>query len=132
MTPAVWKGLLRFGLLTIPVKLYRAAQAEKISFRQVHKQTGASVRHSLCTDSDRLDALSAQPGSYLPDHALERAGALDSGGASASASDADWGGPDHRVRVARDRDDGRLGWTKEEVPGAYGRGPELMSQRVSG
>ena len=59
MTPAVWKGLLRFGLLTMPVKLYRAAQAEKVSFRQVHKQTGARVRHSLCTDGDRLDALSA-------------------------------------------------------------------------
>ena len=59
MTPAVWKGLLRFGLLTIPIKLYRAAQAEKIRFRQVHKQTGARVRHSRCTDSDRLEALPA-------------------------------------------------------------------------
>ena len=32
MAPAVWNGLLRFGLLTIPVKLYRAAQAEQVSF----------------------------------------------------------------------------------------------------
>ena len=50
MGTAVWKGLLRLGLLSIPVKLYRAAQAEKVSFRQVHKQTGARIRHSLCTD----------------------------------------------------------------------------------
>ena len=55
MTPAVWNGVLRFGLLTMPVKLYRAAQAERVSFRQVHKQTGARVRHALCTDTGPLD-----------------------------------------------------------------------------
>jgi DNA end-binding protein Ku len=55
MVPAVWNGLLRFGLLTIPVKLYRAAQAEKVRFRQVNRETGARVRHTLRTDTDRLD-----------------------------------------------------------------------------
>ncbi len=50
MGTAVWKGLLRFGLLSIPVKLYRAAQAEKIRFRQVHKGTGARVRHRRCAE----------------------------------------------------------------------------------
>ena len=57
MGTAVWKGRLRFGLLTIPVKLYRAAQAEKVSFRQVHKPTGARVRHSLCTDGSSALAI---------------------------------------------------------------------------
>src|SRR5215207_4839031 len=47
MGPAAWKGIVRFGLLSIPLKLYRAAQAEKISFRQVHAATGARVRHHL-------------------------------------------------------------------------------------
>lgn len=28
MGTAVWKGLVRFGLISIPVKLYRAAKAE--------------------------------------------------------------------------------------------------------
>ena len=50
MGTAVWKGLVRFGLISIPVKLYRAAKAEKISFRQLHKASGARVRHKLCTD----------------------------------------------------------------------------------
>jgi DNA end-binding protein Ku len=54
MGTAVWKGLLRFGLILIPVKLYRAAQAEKISFRQLHKITGARVRHRLCTETDPI------------------------------------------------------------------------------
>ena len=52
MGPAVWKGLLRFGLVSIPVKLYRVAHAEKVSFRQLQKTTGARVRHRLCTGSD--------------------------------------------------------------------------------
>src|SRR4051794_11701418 len=38
------------------VKLYRAAQAEKVSFRQLHTATGARVRHWRCVD----------PGSALP------------------------------------------------------------------
>ena len=54
MAPAVWKGLLRFGLVSIPIRLYRVAQAEKVSFRQLHKATGARVRHRLCTDSDTV------------------------------------------------------------------------------
>ena len=63
MVPAVWNGLLRFGLLTIPVKLYRAAQAEKVSFRQIDKQTGARVRHPLYRDgSTRGDHASLEAG----------------------------------------------------------------------
>src|SRR3954454_19567702 len=56
MATAVWKGLLRFRLLTLSVKLYRAAQAEKISFRQLQKTTGARVRHTLCADVVHVDA----------------------------------------------------------------------------
>src|SRR3954470_16618284 len=55
MATAVWKGLLRFGLLALSVKLYRAAQAEKISFRQLQKTTGARVRHTLCADVVHAD-----------------------------------------------------------------------------
>ncbi|HUS08701.1 MAG TPA: Ku protein [Bryobacteraceae bacterium] len=36
MATAVWKGHLTFGLVSIPVKLYRAARPEKVSFRQLH------------------------------------------------------------------------------------------------
>jgi hypothetical protein len=43
MTPAVWNGVLRFGLLTMPVKLYRAAQAERsASGRYTSKRALAS------------------------------------------------------------------------------------------
>jgi DNA end-binding protein Ku len=52
MGAAVWKGLVRFGLIAIPVKLYRTAKAEKISFRQLHKSTGARIRQKLYTDTE--------------------------------------------------------------------------------
>src|SRR4051794_11813641 len=58
LATAVWKGLLRFGLLSIPVKLYRAGQAEKISFRQLHKTTGARVRQQRSPDADHIVAAS--------------------------------------------------------------------------
>ena len=42
MANSVWKGHLTFGLVSIPVKLYRAARPEKLSFRQIHEPTGNS------------------------------------------------------------------------------------------
>ena len=38
MAATVWKGHLSFGLVSIPVRLYRAARAEKVSFRQLHRR----------------------------------------------------------------------------------------------
>ncbi len=38
MPVSVWKGHLAFGLVTIPVKLYRAARADKVKFRQLYRQ----------------------------------------------------------------------------------------------
>lgn len=37
MATTVWKGYLTFGLVSIPVRLFRAARAERISFHQVHR-----------------------------------------------------------------------------------------------
>src|SRR5947208_438157 len=37
MPTTIWKGHLSFGLVTIPVKLYRAARAEKVSFHQLYR-----------------------------------------------------------------------------------------------
>jgi DNA end-binding protein Ku len=51
MATSVWKGHLSFGLVSIPVKLSRAARAEKVSFRQVHEATGTRVRQALWRES---------------------------------------------------------------------------------
>jgi DNA end-binding protein Ku len=47
MASTVWKGHLTFGLVSIPIKLSRAARAEKVSFRQLHAGTGSRVRQAL-------------------------------------------------------------------------------------
>lgn len=44
MASTVWKGHLSFGLVSIPVRLSRAARAEKVSFRQLHRT--APTQHS--------------------------------------------------------------------------------------
>jgi len=51
MPSTIWKGHLTFGLVSIPVKLFRAARAEKVSFRQLHAGTGARVRQSLVAEA---------------------------------------------------------------------------------
>ena len=42
MPATVWKGHLTFGLVSIPVRLFRAARRERISFRQLYL-SGMSV-----------------------------------------------------------------------------------------
>jgi DNA end-binding protein Ku len=37
MASTVWRGYLTFGLISIPVRLFRAARAERISFRQMYR-----------------------------------------------------------------------------------------------
>lgn len=51
MPSTVWKGHLTFGLVSIPIKLFRAARPEKVSFRQLHQATGARVRQQLVTEA---------------------------------------------------------------------------------
>ena len=38
MASTVWRGYLSFGLISIPVRLFRAARAEKISFRRLYRR----------------------------------------------------------------------------------------------
>jgi non-homologous end joining protein Ku len=47
VTATVWKGHLSFGLVSIPVRLYRAARAEKVSFRQLHCPSCRKIKSLL-------------------------------------------------------------------------------------
>src|SRR6476659_10146712 len=44
---AHWKGFLKLSLVSCPIALYPAISAEKISFRQVNRETGNRVRQQL-------------------------------------------------------------------------------------
>lgn len=42
MASTVWRGYITFGLISIPVRLFRAARAERVSFRRVHREEPAA------------------------------------------------------------------------------------------
>ena len=44
MAATVWKGHLTFGLISLPVKLHRAARAERVSFRQLYGPNAGRVK----------------------------------------------------------------------------------------
>ena len=44
MASTIWKGRLNFGLVSIPIKLFRAARPEKIHMHKFQRETGARVR----------------------------------------------------------------------------------------
>src|SRR5881227_91739 len=53
---AHWKGYLKLSLVSCPIALYPAiSAAERVSFRQVNKQTGNRLRHQL------VDAVTGEP-----------------------------------------------------------------------
>src|SRR2546421_7541487 len=53
---AHWKGFLKLSLVSCPVALYPAvAASERISFRQINKQTGNRLRQQL------VDVVTGEP-----------------------------------------------------------------------
>ena len=44
---AIWKGVVRFGAVRLPVKLYTAVEDRSVHFRLLHRQDRASVRQAL-------------------------------------------------------------------------------------
>ena len=60
MAATVWKGHLSVGLVSIPVRIYRAARAEKISFRQLHRASPAEPQE-LAPEPDAPEPIAARP-----------------------------------------------------------------------
>lgn len=46
MASTVWRGYLAFGLISIPVRLFRAARAERVSFRRLYREEAPLVREA--------------------------------------------------------------------------------------
>jgi DNA end-binding protein Ku len=44
---SVWTGVVSFGLVSIPIKLYVAARPETVSFNQLHSVCGSRLRQKL-------------------------------------------------------------------------------------
>ncbi len=55
MPSIVWKGLLSFGLVSIPVKLYAAARAQRFALHQLHKKCHTRLKQPLyCPTCERF------------------------------------------------------------------------------
>ena len=51
---SMWKGLISFGLVNIPVALYPAVEDMQLHFNQLHKEDGGRIGHKLvCKESAR-------------------------------------------------------------------------------
>ena len=44
MPRSIWNGVVSFGMVSIPVKLYAATESKDISFRQVHEPCGSRIK----------------------------------------------------------------------------------------
>lgn len=44
---AIWKGIIRFGDIAVPVKLYSAVQDSGVRFRMLHRKDRAPVRQAM-------------------------------------------------------------------------------------
>ncbi|AZB42509.1 Ku protein [Bacillus sp. FJAT-42376] len=50
----MWKGSIRFGLVTIPVKLYAATEDKDVKLRSLHKDCGTPIKYEKkCPNCDR-------------------------------------------------------------------------------
>ena len=59
MASTVWRGYITFALISIPVRLYRAARAEKVSFRRLHREEPSQNPERI--SRTQVDSLPGQP-----------------------------------------------------------------------
>src|SRR3954447_23176612 len=58
MASTVWRGYLTFGLVSIPVRLFRAARAERVSLKRLYRAPATSksfASHKEPEDSSEED-----------------------------------------------------------------------------
>lgn len=66
---SIWKGVISFGLVSIPIRLYPATQERDVSFHQVRRSDGARVRYRrvAATDGEEIAYADIAKGYELPD-----------------------------------------------------------------
>jgi DNA end-binding protein Ku len=65
----VWKGVISFGLVSIPVQLFAATEEHNVTFRQIHASDGGQIRYRrVCTlDDEEISYGDIARGYELPD-----------------------------------------------------------------
>jgi DNA end-binding protein Ku len=55
MPRSIWNGVISFGMVSIPVKLFTATQSKDISFHQLHVECNSRIKQQLyCPVDDRV------------------------------------------------------------------------------
>ncbi|HEY5335846.1 MAG TPA: Ku protein, partial [Mycobacteriales bacterium] len=49
---AIWKGAVSFGLISIPVRLFRATEERDVSFHQVRRSDGSRIKYKRVAAAD--------------------------------------------------------------------------------
>lgn len=73
MARSLWNGVIAFGLVRVPVKLYSANESKAIRFRERHSSDGAAIEHRrVCVKEDKevpysdiVKGYEVAPGSYV-------------------------------------------------------------------
>ena len=66
---AIWSGVISFGMVTVPVKMFGATEEKRVSFHQVHAADGGRVRQKRVCEVDGKEVALADiaKGLELPD-----------------------------------------------------------------
>ena len=55
MASSVWKGMISFGLVSIPIRLFAAARTKRIYLHQIHNECNTRLKQPLfCPTCDRI------------------------------------------------------------------------------
>ncbi|WP_045876312.1 Ku protein [Pseudofrankia sp. DC12] len=66
---SIWKGVISFGLVSIPVKLYSATEERDVAFHQVRRSDGSRIRYKrvAASDGEEVPYSEIAKGYELPD-----------------------------------------------------------------
>ncbi|ACU74106.1 Ku protein [Catenulispora acidiphila DSM 44928] len=66
---AIWSGVISFGMVTVPVKMFGATEEKRVAFHQVHAADGGRVRQKrVCElDGEEVSLSDVAKGYQLPD-----------------------------------------------------------------
>jgi DNA end-binding protein Ku len=66
---AIWSGVISFGMVTVPVKMFGATEEKRVAFHQVHVADGGRVRQKrVCElDGEEVSLSDVAKGYQLPD-----------------------------------------------------------------
>lgn len=77
MASTVWRGYISFGLISIPVRLFRAARAERVSFRRLYRAEAPAPAGDEESQLEEPEPVSPAARSVLPQSRQAMAAAIE-------------------------------------------------------